>query len=398
MLVLSVLPWHQPFLLPLLILPVLAFVAEFLPVEISRGVRLTFPLPFLAAMAVAAGGPLPAALTDLGVTLAAALAIGFHKKLAIDVRWLVANLCVTAISAGVGGLGYWLTFDLAGTLPAALMFCMMYALTNYVLVSQLHKVSVGRALNEDLLPALFALAQSLLIYAMLGVATAVLVEKGQVLLVPLVLLPVLVMRMLFVMKARMYEQYYETISALTVMLQRAHPYTHGHLERVARVSELVALKLGLPRHRARLIREASVLHDIGKIAIDETILDKPAKLTEAEMNHVRKHSLFGSQILAPVAPFREMVPWIKYHHERPDGRGYPEGLHDVEIPIESKIIAVVDAYDAMTGGDHPADKRSYKEPITQEAALAELERCSGTQFDTTVVAAFREVMLTEARY
>ena len=92
-----------------------------------------------------------------------------------------------------------------------------------------------------------------------------------------------------------------------------------------------------------------------------------------------------------------MLPWILHHHERPDGRGYPHGLADVDIPIESKIIAVVDAYDAMTGSEIPDAKRSYRDPMTVEEALQELARHSGTQFDTRVVGAFREVV-TEGRF
>jgi putative nucleotidyltransferase with HDIG domain len=198
-------------------------------------------------------------------------------------------------------------------------------------------------------------------------------------------------------QSTMYEHYYETITALTLMLQRAHPYTHGHLERVARAAEEVAKRLGLSSQRARMVREAAVLHDIGKIAVDEALLDKPGKLTEGEMDHVRKHAEWGAEILHPVEGFREMLPWILHHHERPDGKGYPSQLPDAEIPIESKIIAVVDAFDAMTGGDIPGTRRTYREPMDIHEAFDELFRCSGTQFDPSVVTAFRAIVM-EGRY
>ncbi|MEQ1933787.1 MAG: HD domain-containing phosphohydrolase, partial [Fimbriimonadaceae bacterium] len=170
------------------------------------------------------------------------------------------------------------------------------------------------------------------------------------------------------------------------------PYTHRHLARVALASEEVALRLGLGTKRARLVREAAILHDLGKIAIDEDILDKPAKLTPEEFDHVKQHSEFGERILAPVAEFQEMKQWIRHHHERPDGTGYPDQLRDSQIPIESKIIAVVDAYDAMTGGCEGRDKRSYRDPMTPDQAMQELERCSGTQFDKAVVKTFKRVI------
>ena len=194
-----------------------------------------------------------------------------------------------------------------------------------------------------------------------------------------------------------YENYYATIAALSRMLQGAHPYTHGHLERVANFAEEVALNLGLSPDRARQVREASVLHDIGKIAVDEQILDKPAKLTLEEFEHVKRHSDHGARILEPVAHFRAMVPWIRHHHERLDGTGYPDQLSGGDIPLESRIISVVDAFDAMIGSDEHNGKRPYRVNMTQREALAELDRCSGTQFDAKVVNAFKALVEGEGR-
>jgi HD-GYP domain-containing protein (c-di-GMP phosphodiesterase class II) len=109
------------------------------------------------------------------------------------------------------------------------------------------------------------------------------------------------------------------------------------------------------------------------------------------------HAEWGAEILSSVRTFREIRTWIRHHHERPDGTGYPHGLSDAEIPIESKIIAVVDAYDAMTGSDQLGTQRSYRDPMTVDEALEELTRCSGTQFDARVVGAFRGVVM-EGRF
>jgi len=144
-----------------------------------------------------------------------------------------------------------------------------------------------------------------------------------------------------------------------------------------------------------MVREAAVLHDIGKIAVSESVLDKPGRLTTDEFEHVKLHAQLGAKILRPVGQFHEMAPWIRHHHERLDGTGYPDRLTDVEIPIESKIIAVVDAFDAMTGGENAAEKRTYREPKTHAEAVAELERCSGSQFDPGVVEAFKSVLFME---
>jgi putative nucleotidyltransferase with HDIG domain len=378
------------------LIPALAMIAEFLPVEISRhGLRITFSMPFLAGMAVAVGAT-GALLTDLIVTLAFGIVLGIQHRKTIAPLWICLNLSVAAISASSAGLAFvFLRSHIVSrhaTTYAAVLFTLVYSLVNFVLVSNIEAKKSHTKLTERLHATAAIGAQGAVLYCLAAIAVAVCVSKGLFLFAALTLLPIIVLRRVLKLRTQMYEHYYETVTALTLMLQRAHPYTHGHLERVARISEDVALRLGLPAHRARLVREASVLHDIGKIAVDEAILDKPAKLTQEEFAHVKRHSALGAQILTPVESMREIVPWIRHHHERPDGTGYPDGLSDVEIPLESKIIAVVDAFDAMTGGDHPGDKRPYREPITTEQAVVELERCSGTQFDTNVVQAFKYVL------
>ena len=211
-------------------------------------------------------------------------------------------------------------------------------------------------------------------------------------LLPLAVVPLWSLRTALVYRRRRNEQFEDTVHALLRMLQHAHPYTEGHVDRVGKTAEQVGLKLGLPRTRARALRTAALLHDIGKLAVDEQILDKPAKLTPQEIAHIRRHSEAGAAILTPVKELREMAPRIRHHHERPDGSGYPMGLAGEEIPLESRVIAVLDAYDAMTGGEDGSEKRSYRESISPKAALEELERCSGTQFDGKVVKAFRECL------
>lgn len=375
------------------ILLCLALVAEFLPVNISRdGLRITFSLPFVAGMAVALGAS-GALLVDIAVTLASAfyLALNGNKPRRF---WVLLNLSVALISASLGGVAYVLVNDIGSghSTLAALAFTVVYAAANFFLVCLAESTLTQNRLTERLHSTLAVGAQGMVLYCLASLAVSILVIKGLYWLLPPMLLPLIVLRKVLKLKSQLMEQYYETVTSLTLMLQRAHPYTHGHLERVSRVSEEVAIHLGLSGHRARLVREASVLHDIGKIAVDEAILDKPAKLTAEEYAHVKRHSALGAQIIAPVEPLRALVPWIKHHHERPDGSGYPDGLSDIEIPIESKIIAVVDAYDAMTGGDLPSDRRPYREPMTVDQALAELDRCSGTQFDAKVVQAFRHVL------
>jgi len=373
------------------ILPALAFLAEFLPVEVSRrGLRITFTLPYVAGMALVAG-PVGAIATEVFATLTAG-ALRSRKR-NVEPAFLGINVAVAAIAASAGVFAMNAVRGFSTRLePQALAFTLAYAALNFLLVAYVEWTVSGRSISDNAVRALEIGVRSFLVYALLVSAVAILVKQGLSWSIPFTLVPVWAIRTGLKQKAVLHEQYYETITALTLMLQRAHPYTQGHLERVAYSAEEVARKLGLSSARSRLVREAAVLHDVGKIAVDEKILDKPGKLTAEEMDHVRKHAEWGAEILSPVARFAPLVPWILKHHERPDGHGYPKGLVLNEIPIESRIIAVVDAFDAMTDSQDGKPGRAYRDPMTVDEALAELDRCAGTQFDESVVKAFREVV------
>lgn len=162
-----------------------------------------------------------------------------------------------------------------------------------------------------------------------------------------------------------------------------------HSETVGRYAEMMARELGLPERHVSRVRLAGMLHDIGKVGVPDSILRKPGALTEQEMAIVRRHPELGAQILEhpSLADVRE---WVAAHHERPDGRGYPLGLAGEELPLEARILAVADAYEAMTSD------RSYRDSIGRRAAQAELERCAGEQFDERVVRALLATLEREA--
>lgn len=156
----------------------------------------------------------------------------------------------------------------------------------------------------------------------------------------------------------------------------------SHSKRVSHISVLIAQALGLSTQKINEIKTAGVLHDIGKIGIDERILNKPSSLNVQEWMIMRQHSIRSARILIGVDEYRDIVPMVRAHHERFDGNGYPDGLIGTEIPLEARIIAVADAYDAMTV------QRPYRTTLSAEEAVEELIRCSGSQFDPDVVMAF----------
>ncbi|MGB2711804.1 MAG: diguanylate cyclase [Conexibacter sp.] len=163
-----------------------------------------------------------------------------------------------------------------------------------------------------------------------------------------------------------------------------------HSETVGRYAELMARELGLSEQRVGRVRLAGLLHDIGKVGVPNAILAKPGTLTEAERAIVRRHPELGAQILEHPS-LVDVRAWVEAHHERPDGKGYPHGLAGDELPLEARIVAVADAYEAMTSD------RSYRAAIGHDAARAELERCAGSQFDARVVHALVAVLERESQ-
>lgn len=384
---------------PLLLLVFgLALFAEANPVQYEReGILLSFGTPFLVGALIGAG-PLAAVGTEALVLILASALRSVRGKEKRVWYWALLNLPISMLASVVGSFAYLgvtrVMYQPWSWVPASVAFIGLYLLTNGLLALQVHASLTSRRFTGQLDQFFRSVGVGMVAYTSIALGVGALVIEGQVALLPIFLLPIWVLRTLAIRTKQLDDATYETVLALTIMLQRAHPYTFGHIERVAGIAEEVGLRLGMKRSQARRLREAAVLHDIGKIAIDERILDKPAKLTDAEYEHVKRHSEFGAAILRCSPMFSRLVPWILHHHERPDGKGYPHRLTEAEIPIESRIIAVSDAFDAMVGDGDESNRRSYRQPMTQAEALQELEKCSGAHFDTAVVQAFKEVLLT----
>ena len=165
----------------------------------------------------------------------------------------------------------------------------------------------------------------------------------------------------------------------------ARPYMRGHGARVSALCEAVAVRLGWGPERIRRLRLGARLHDVGKLAVADEVWHKPGRLDDREFEEVRRHPTAGMRMLARLPEFRFAIPYVLYHHERWDGKGYPSGRAGHAIPLEARILAVADAYDAMTS------PRSYRGALDHEAALDEIEACAGTQFDPVVASVFVEL-------
>jgi putative nucleotidyltransferase with HDIG domain len=174
------------------------------------------------------------------------------------------------------------------------------------------------------------------------------------------------------------------VQMLVHALEAKDAYTSGHSTRVARYAVKTAVQLGYTGDRLEYLRLGGELHDIGKIGTREDILNKPGPLTPDEFEHIKAHTVLGERILAPaLAESPVVLRIVRSHHERMDGGGFPDGLAGSQIPAEARIVAVVDAFDAMT------TNRAYRPSRTPVDAVEELRRCAGTHFDTEVVDAFQ---------
>ncbi len=175
--------------------------------------------------------------------------------------------------------------------------------------------------------------------------------------------------------------YEETIFSFADMIEQRDTYTAGHTERVAHYCLLIARRMGLGLEEKKKLYKAAILHDIGKVATPDSVLLKPGKLTELDYDLIKVHAFAGYEMLSQIEMYEELAVIIQHHHERYDGTGYPDGLKGEAIPLLSRIMAVGDAFDAMT------TNRIYKPKKEPDAALAELRGCSGSQFDPAVVEA-----------
>jgi putative nucleotidyltransferase with HDIG domain len=163
------------------------------------------------------------------------------------------------------------------------------------------------------------------------------------------------------------------------------PYVGGHAAKVAEYATAIALELRLPPERVARVRQAALLHDIGKIAIPEALLNKPTRLTEQEYAELKSHVEIGAQLLEQSHGLRHLAPFVRHHHERWDGRGYPAGLHRHKIPLEARILNVCDSVEAM------ASDRPYHHGLSFSEIIAELQRCAGSQFDPMIAEVFIKI-------
>ena len=181
------------------------------------------------------------------------------------------------------------------------------------------------------------------------------------------------------------ELFYKTIKSISSALDAKDEYTHGHSMRVTLYSIILAKTIQVAENQLEMIEISGLLHDIGKIAIPQAILCKAGKLSDEEFMIMKTHPVNSEKLISSIKKLENIAPGIKHHHERWDGRGYPDNLAGENIPFSARIIAIADTYDAMTS------TRSYRKALSHEIAIDEIKKCAGSQFDPELAQKFVEI-------
>jgi putative nucleotidyltransferase with HDIG domain len=386
----------------------LAFIliAEMLPIQPPGTIsEVTMTLPVILCLFISHGPWATIVLSTIGMLCAGFITHRKHYSTNKLLDMLVYNTSIFIISLAAASVAFVITLgrmhvEYGKLLPTEIYLpLLMWVLACTTVNALIFAVGLALYTSEPLrvlmiknftwaIPNYFITAPSGILFAYLYSQYGI---KG----VLLVVMPFVVGRQALNQYSLDRDTYLDTITTLGGYMQHYHPYTKGHLERVADLSDKIAKQIGLSAQSLRFIRDAGMLHDIGKVGVDEEVLDKVGKLSDEDWSVIKQHPARGAEILSRMKYFEPVVPWVRGHHERPDGKGYPDGLCDKDIPLEAAIIAVADAFDAMTGGPEKTDQRVYRTPLTLDQAMDQVRYGAGLQFDARVVRAFMRVMKTE---
>ena len=360
--------------------------AEFIPVDLPMAGSITigFPIDFIIILVY---GP---ALAMLISAISAIISEVLEKK----TSWykIIFNTSQYALSVGVAGLTYQYVGGVVGfqnffkfAFPAilcALTYCLVNSILVTIVISLAQDskiITVWRLNIKEMIPSYLAEAP-------MGFIMAIVYVEVGIVGILLFFLPLLLARRSFELYTKMRKVYLDTIRALAAAIDAKDPYTKGHSERVAKMSVTLAQELNLSGRELENIEYTALLHDIGKIGIADSILGKKGSLTSQEFDRIKEHTAMGANIIEPVDFLKNSYWAIYHHHEKYNGKGYPDGLKSEDIPILARVIAVADAYDAMNSD------RPYRKKLSKDKILNELKDQSGKQFDPEVVKALISVL------
>jgi len=360
--------------------------SEFIPVDLPTGGSISIGFPIDIVVIIVYGPALAMLINSLSALIGEAI----NRKR----PWykIIFNACQHSLSAGIAGLVYQYTGGIIGfqnlfkfifpVVLCGLTYCLVNSTLVTIVISfaQDSKISTVWRIN---------IKETILSYiaeAPLGFLMAMIYVEVGILGILLFFLPLLLARRSFELYTKMRKMYLDTIRALAAAIDAKDPYTKGHSERVAEMSVALAQELNLPERDIENIEYTALLHDIGKIGIRDSILGKESSLTSQEFDKIKEHPIMGAKIIEPVDFLKTSYKAIYHHHERYNGKGYPDGVKGEDIPLMARIISVADAYDAM-GSDRP-----YRKKLNKDKILKEVKDQSSKQFDPEVVKALISIL------
>ena len=372
--------------IPLIFFIIISALAEFISIDlpVAGGISIGFPIDFLLILIY---GP---ALAMLVTSLGALVSEIIERK----ISWykVVFNISQYALSTGIAGIAYQKAGGIVGAqdifqfiFPAAIC-ALAYSIVNITLFALVVSFSQNIKIKTIWRTSIKEMIPSYIAEAPMGFVMAIVYIEVGIIGIILFFLPLLLARRSFELYAKMRKVYLDTIRALAAAIDAKDPYTKGHSERVSKNAVALAQEMNLSDREIENIEYSALLHDIGKIGIEDSILGKNDKLTEQEFEKIKEHTVMGANIIEPVDFLKNSYEVIYHHHERYDGNGYPTGIKEEGIPIAARIIAVVDTYDAM-GSDRP-----YRKKLSEDIIINELKKQSGKQFDPEVVKVFLSII------
>lgn len=376
---------------------ILSIITESLliPTPDQRGISVGFAIGFTALLII--GVPEACWIASLGVMLRIFEKDGKYRH--IFNTPLYKNLFNGAnimLSSGLAGLCYEALGGVPGKLDLINILPMVASIAVYIIINNLIMSILMSILSGEKLLKLFCSSVIWVIrdnfaLAPLGIIMAIAYLNYGIFGVLLFFGPLLLARYSFKMYVDMKKIYVDTVKALCQAVEAKDPYTQGHSMRVCNLACKLGERMGLSRKSMENLKIAAMLHDVGKIGIDEHILNKPGKLTEEEYDKIKQHPVIGAKIIQEVNFLKDAANIILSHHERFDGSGYPEGRKTEEICIESGILCVVDVFDALTSD------RPYRKAMTVEEALDIIERDTGSFFNPKIAKEFVKIIKEEKR-
>jgi putative nucleotidyltransferase with HDIG domain len=305
---------------------------------------------------------------------------------------ILFNSSQYALSAGLAGMVYQGfggvvgAVNLANYIIPAIACALVYYLVNSNLFIMVIHLAEGISIWSIWKNQLKGIIATYIALAPIGFIMAMVYVSIGIWGIILFFFPLILARRSFELYTKMRKVYLDTIRALAAAIDAKDPYTKGHSERVAEMSLALAQELNLSDKDIENIEYTALLHDIGKIGVADNILGKKSSLTDKEFDKIKEHTVIGAKIIEPVDFLKNSYEAIYHHHEKYNGKGYPDGLKSEDIPLSSRIIAVADAYDAM-GSDRP-----YRKKLNKDKILNELKDQAGKQFDPEVVKALISVL------